>query len=84
MLDMGFEREMNACLTLIKQRCPEKFYRAPDVFHSDGIKINFVSATLSPKVEALGAKLMKSHSKVGFELEAETEESQNMIGSIPK
>ena len=58
MLDMGFEREMDACLALIKKRCMDKFSPAPGTFHSESIKINFISATLSSKVQALGAKLM--------------------------
>lgn len=47
MLDMGFEREMDACLNLIKKRCPDKFTPTPGLFHSESIKINFISATLS-------------------------------------
>lgn len=51
MLDMGFEREMNACLEKIRKRIPEKFVgAAPETFHSDSIHINFISATLSQKV----------------------------------
>jgi len=61
MLDMGFEKEMNACLGLIKKRCAEKFSPEPGTFHSDQLKINFISATLSSKVQALGAKLMKTY-----------------------
>ena len=61
MLDMGFEREMDACLALIKKRCKEKFTPEPGTFHSESIKINFISATLSSKVQALGAKLMWSY-----------------------
>ena len=66
MLDMGFEREMDECLHLIKKRCSEKFTAEPNLFHSDSIKINFASATLSPKIEQLGSKLMKDYVKVGF------------------
>ena len=66
MLDMGFEREMDACLSLIKRRCGSKFTSEPGTFYSDSIKINFISATLSSKVQALGAKLMKSFKSVGF------------------
>ena len=61
MLDMGFEKEMTECLQLIKRRCPEKFTEEPDLFHSASIKINFVSATISPKVAALGSKLMQEY-----------------------
>jgi hypothetical protein len=50
MLDMGFEKEMNACLDLIKKRCADKFSPEPGTFHSDKLKINFISATLSSKV----------------------------------
>ena len=66
MLDMGFEREMDACLALIKRRCSNKFTSEPGTFYSDSIKINFISATLSSKVQALGAKLMKTYESVGF------------------
>lgn len=61
MLDMGFEKEMNACLDLIKKRCADKFSPEPGTFHSEKLKINFISATLSSKVQALGAKLMKTY-----------------------
>ena len=85
MLDMGFEREMDECLTLIKKRCPDKFTKEAALFHSDSIKINFVSATLSPKIEQLGSKLMKEYTKVGFKAEGEDGENQdNYIGSIPQ
>lgn len=47
MLDMGFEREMDACLNLIKRRCADKFSPVPGLFHSDSIRMNFISATLS-------------------------------------
>ena len=86
MLDMGFEREMDECLQLIKRRCKEKFTTEPNLFHSESIKINFVSATLSPKIEQLGSKLMKDYVKVGFKEEAENskeEKEQSYIGSIP-
>ena len=66
MLDMGFEREMDACLAGIKKRCGSKFTNEPGTFYSDSIKVNFISATLSSKVQALGAKLMKSYESVGF------------------
>ena len=66
MLDMGFEREMDACLALIKKRCKDKFTPEAGTFHSELIKINFISATLSSKVQALGAKLMQSYKQVGF------------------
>ena len=87
MLDMGFEREMDECLQLIKRRCKEKFTTEPNLFHSESIKINFVSATLSPKIEQLGSKLMKDYVKVGFKEEAENskeEKEQSYIGSIPQ
>ena len=56
MLDLGFEREMNQCLTLIKKKCLFK-YKKPlydNNYWSDQIKVNFVSATLNSKIEALG------------------------------
>lgn len=31
------------------------------------MKINFVSATMNPRVETLGKKLMENYIKVGFE-----------------
>jgi len=49
MLDLGFEREMNQCLQLIKKKCITK-YKQPEVqgnYWSDQIKVNFVSATLN-------------------------------------
>lgn len=61
LLDMGFEREMTQCLEELKKRCPEKFTTEKDLFHSDSLRVNFVSATLSQKVELLGAKLMKDY-----------------------
>ena len=66
MLDLGFEREMNECLELIKKKTPQNFVADPSNFHSDKIRVNFVSATLSAKVETLGAKLMSSYETVGF------------------
>jgi len=36
------------------------------LYHSDKIKMNFISATLSPQVQTLGSKLMKEYEKVGF------------------
>ena len=70
MLDMGFEKEMTQCLDLIKKRCISKYSDEKGKnYHSDQIKVNFVSATLSEKVETLGSKLMKEHVKVGFSQE---------------
>jgi superfamily II DNA/RNA helicase len=56
MLDLGFEREMNECLSFIKKKCLNKFKNPAqaDNYWSDEIKINFVSATLNRKIEALG------------------------------
>ncbi len=51
----------------IKKRCPNKFTLEKDLFHSDVLRINFVSATLSKKVELLGAKMMKDYKTVGFD-----------------
>jgi ATP-dependent RNA helicase DDX31/DBP7 len=85
MLDMGFEKEMNECLQLIKKRCPDKFTQEPDLFHSSSIKINFVSATISPKVASLGAKLMKEYDQVGFgQTEPDEDEDATIMSSIPK
>lgn len=89
MLDMGFEKEMTECLSLIKKRCPDKFTTEPDLFHSDKIKINFVSATISPKVQQLGEKLMKTYVQVGFSELATNQkdsddEDQNIMDSIPR
>ena len=53
----------------LKKRCPEKFTAEKDLFHSEKIRCNFVSATLSRKVELLGAKMMKDYKTVGFDLE---------------
>lgn len=68
MLDMGFEREMTACLDEIKKRCvgTNKFTKEEGKFFSDEIRVQFVSATLNRKVESLGAKLMQNYEVVGF------------------
>lgn len=68
MLDMGFEREMTECMEEIKKRCvgTSKFTQEAGKFWSDEIKVQFVSATLSSKVEALGADLMQNYEIVGF------------------
>lgn len=56
MLDMGFEKEMNQCLALIKSKIPYKFKypERPENYWSDSLKINFVSATMNRKIEMLG------------------------------
>ena len=85
MLDLGFEREMNKCLSLIKKKCISK-YKQPTVadnYWSDQIKVNFVSATLNQKIEALGAKMMESYATVGFDAITGNQE-ENLIASIPK
>lgn len=64
---MGFEREMTQCLEYLKKRCPEKFTAEKDLYHSEILRLVFISATLSEKVESLGAKLMKNYITVGFE-----------------
>lgn len=64
---MGFEREMTQCMEQLKKRCPEKFTSEKDLFHSDFLRVNFVSATLSKRVELLGAKMMKDYKTVGFD-----------------
>ena len=78
MLDLGFEREMNKCLKLIKEKAADKFLKPAategqkdgeatgETYWSDSIKVNFVSATMNHQVEALGNKLMQSYVKVGF------------------
>ena len=54
---------------MIKKKVPEKFKSKTDEnFWSDQIRINFVSATINSKVEALGSKLMENYEKVGFDL----------------
>ncbi len=40
-----------------------------NLFWSNKLKINFVSATMNPRVETLGKKLMENYVKVGFEQE---------------
>ncbi len=95
MLDLGFEREMNQCLDIIKKKCPQIFLKnsadydkitdeekrlKAQTFHSNQLKINFVSATMDPKVETLGKRLMKDYAKVGF---GETTDDQPWE-SIPK
>ena len=89
MLDMGFEKEMNECLEIIREKAVGKF-RQPDdknVFWSDSLKINFVSATMNPNVEKLGHRLMENYVKVGFNetgTEEKKETAEDIIGSIPK
>lgn len=85
MLDLGFEREMNQCLAIIKKKCITKFKR-PDVadnYWSDHIKVNFVSATLNRKIEALGMKLMETNATVGFNVGTPGDEEENLIATIP-
>ena len=79
---MGFEREMTQCLEHLKKRCPEKFTAEKDLFHSEVLRVNFVSATLSQKVELLGAKLMKEYKTVGFD-SLNTEGNDEFSVSIP-
>jgi len=70
MLDMGFEREMDECLSMIKKRAPSKFCSDEEStkFISDSIRVNLVSATISSKLQALGSKLMKDYKTAGFGL----------------
>ena len=86
MLDMGFEKEMNECLEIIREKAKNKFQPPGEknVFWSDQLKINFVSATMNPKVESLGHRLMENYVKVGFNENEEKKESEDIIGSIPK
>jgi superfamily II DNA/RNA helicase len=79
---MGFEKEMTSCLEEIKKRCPEKFTAEKDLYHSESLRINFVSATLSRRVELLGAKMMKDYKTVGFDAQTESPD-QDMAISIP-
>ena len=87
MLDLGFEREMNQCLSAIKQKCLHKF-KQPNVvgnYWSDDIKVNFVSATLNKKIETLGSKLMENYVTVGFNLHGlDTATEESLIATIPK
>jgi superfamily II DNA/RNA helicase len=78
---MGFEKEMTQCMEALKKRCPEKFTQEKDLFHSDVLRVSFVSATLSKKVELLGAKMMKNYKTVGFDLDENVD--QDMAISIP-
>jgi superfamily II DNA/RNA helicase len=85
MLDMGFDREMSKCLKLIKKKVLHK-YKQPEVsdnYWSDQIKVNFVSATLSKRVETLGAKLMEKYVTVGFDQAGDNQED-NPLATIPK
>tara|TARA_B110000285_G_scaffold233078_1_gene305810 strand:- start:1043 stop:1786 length:744 start_codon:yes stop_codon:yes gene_type:complete len=86
MLDLGFEREMNQCLDLIKSKCPKSKFmpNEPAIenmtdqdkklkkqkFLSRELRINFVSATMNAQVEALGSRLMHDYAKVGFSMKA--------------
>ena len=98
MLDLGFEKEMNQCLDLIKAKCPSKFETSDSpkpgkqTFYSDEILINFVSATMNQQVESLGQRLMRDYVKVGFgekgekasDADAAENEIDDMVASIPK
>ena len=92
MLDLGFEREMSECLEIIKERCPKQFEESSgqDNFRST-LRVNFVSATMSKRVEALGKKLMSSYETVGFSNNKEENEAgedldddEKLAESIPK
>jgi hypothetical protein len=54
-----------------------------DNYWSDKIKVNFISATLSPKIETLGSKLMENYVTVGFGVQGEQGE-ESLIATIPK
>lgn len=70
---------------MLKRRCQDKFTSEIGKFHSKTIKINFVSATLSPQIEALGSSLMLEYAKVGFKEDAEDKGKRtNFVGSIPE
>jgi len=43
---MGFEKEMTQCMEALKKRCPEKFTQEKDLFHSDILRVNFVSNSI--------------------------------------
>ena len=44
-----------------------------------------MSATLNPKIEQLGSKLMKEYAKVGFKDDVEDSgRKENFVGSIPE
>ena len=62
---------------MIKKRCKAKFTNEAGLYHSDQISINFISATLSSKVQALGAKLMSSFKSVGFSSDSSTSPGKN-------
>ena len=88
-IDQGFEREMNQCLSLIKKKCISKFKKPEiaDNYWSDQIKVNFVSATLNSKIEALGHKLMENYVTVGFDasgLAGSPDAVDSLIATIPK
>ena len=84
-LDLGFEKDMNACLKQIKKRAPQRFNTpvSEDNYWSDKIKINFVSATINKKIEALGAKLMQNYETVGFDVNNDKAVDDQII-HIPK
>lgn len=86
MLDMGFEREMEECLSMIKQRAPSKFCSTDEAtkFHSDDVRVNLVSATLSSKLQTLGSKLMKDYKTAGFNTpEGDIKEEKEEALTIP-
>lgn len=79
---------MNKCLSLIKSKCKDKFRKPddPDNFWSNQIKVNFISATLNKKIEALGSKLMESYVTVGFDTPGTSGAlgEENLVAHIPK
>lgn len=103
-LDMGFEKEMNECLDIIKSKSKHNFITdtvdeesgGQKNYWSNTIKVNLVSATMSPSIDRLGAKLMRDdYAKVGFSEEHEVAKNLSpeqqekaaiaeMIRSIPR
>jgi ATP-dependent RNA helicase DDX31/DBP7 len=57
-LDMGFEKEMMECLDIIRKKAPARFNpldeNGPKNYWSKHLKVNLVSATTSPNIDALG------------------------------
>ena len=101
---MGFEKEMNECLDIIKSKSKHNFITdtvdeesgGQKNYWSNTIKVNLVSATMSPSIDRLGAKLMRNdYAKVGFSEEHEVAKNLSpeqqekaaiaeMIRSIPR
>ena len=59
---MGFEKEMNSCMQIIREKCPQ--FTGEEYYSK--CRVSFISATMSREVTGFGYKLMADSVKVGF------------------